>query len=159
MSDVALTNPVIVHPTTSRLRTTLVALVAMSVVMAVTILLCEVGFRLLLFSNVQSMERFRDPGLYADAFADDDWWRLYYAFNKPPNDTAKHPHPLLGWAGDFSAETYRHTEAAQVGARQPVLLYGDSFAHCVTATTDCFQGILNTDAEFAQQHYLLNYGV
>ena len=127
--------------------------------MGVTALICELGFRTLLFSQVAFMERFREPGLYTDYFSEDDWWKLYYAFNKPANDTAKLPHPLLGWAGEFSKETYRHTEAGQVGPRQPVLLYGDSFTHCVTAVEECFQGVLNADTEFSKDRYLLNYGV
>lgn len=140
-------------------RKFLVALVATGIVVGVTILICEVGFRMLLFSDVAFMERFREPGLYTDYFSDDDWWKLYYAFNKPANDTAKQSHPLLGWAGEFSKETYLHTEAGQVGGRKPVLLYGDSFTHCVTAVEECFQGVLNTDKEFSSDHYLLNYGV
>ena len=37
-------------------------------------------------------------------------------------------------------ETYQHTETGQVGRRQPVLLYGDSFTHCVITAEECFQG-------------------
>lgn len=140
------------------IRKSLIAFVATGILVGVTVLICEVGFRMLLFSQVAFMERFREPNLYTDYFSDDDWWKLYYAFNKPANDTAKHPHPLLGWAGDFDGETYRHHDMAQVGARQPVLLYGDSFAHCVTPATDCFQGILNSDPAFSTDHYVLNYG-
>ena len=143
------------------LRKSLVAFVATSILVGVTVLICEVGFRTLLFSQVAFMERFREPNLYTDYFSDDDWWKLYYAFNKPANDTAKQPHSLLGWgwAGKFSNETYLHAEAGQVGRRRPVLLYGDSFTHCLTALEDCFQGILNKDTEFSKDHYLLNYGV
>jgi hypothetical protein len=39
------------------------------------------------------------------------------------------------------------------------LLYGDSFAGCLTTKGECFQGILNADDEFAARCYLLNYGV
>ena len=141
------------------LRKALVAILATGILVGVTALICELGFRALLFSQVAFMERFQEPSLYTDYFSEDDWWKLYYAFNKPANDTAKHPHPLLGWAGEFSKETWRHTEAERVGRRHPVLLYGDSFAHCVIAAEECFQGILNTDAEFSHDHYLLNYGV
>lgn len=140
-------------------RKFLVAFVATSIVVGGTALICEVGFRTLLFSQVAFMERFREPSLYTDYFSDDEWWKLYYAFNKPANDTAKQPHPLLGWAGEFSNETYRHIEAEEVGRRKPVLLYGDSFTHCVTAVEECFQGVLNRDSEFSKDHYLLNYGV
>ena len=142
-------------------RKSLVATVAISLVMGVTVLICEFGFRALLFSHVAFMGRFQEPSLYADPLTDNDWWKLYHAFKKPTNDTAKHSHPLLGWGSDekFSKETYLHAEAGQVGSRQPVLLYGDSFTHCLTASEDCFHGILNSDPEFSKGHYLLNYGV
>lgn len=140
-------------------RKSFVATVAISLVMGTTALICELGFRTLLFSQVAFMERFRDPGLYTDHFSEDDWWKLYHAFHKPANDTAKQPHPLLGWSAEFSKETYLHNDVGQVGRRRPVLLYGDSFTHCVTAADECFQGVLNTDKEFSLTHYLLNYGV
>lgn len=143
------------------LRKSFVAFVATSILVGVTVLVCEVGFRTLLFSQVAFMERFREPNLYTDYFSDDDWWKLYYAFNRPANDTAQQPHPLLGWGwpGKFSNETYLHAEAGQAGQRQPVLFYGDSFTHCLTPLEDCFQGVLNRDTEFSKEHYLLNYGV
>ena len=106
----------------NELRKYLIAVLATGIVVGVTALICELGFRTLLFSQVAFMERFREPSLYTDYFSEDDWWKLYYAFNKPANDTAKQPHSLLGWAGEFSKETYRHTEAGLVGRRQPVLL-------------------------------------
>ncbi len=141
------------------LRKSFIAILATGILMGVTALICELGFRALLFSQVGFMERFQEPGLYTDYFSEDDWWKLYYAFHKPANDTAKHPHPLLGWTGEFSQRDYQHVEAGQVGSRQPVLLYGDSFTHCVTVTEECFQGVLNGDAEFSLDRYLLNYGV
>ena len=141
------------------LRKSLIAVIAMGIVVVVTVFACEFGFRMLLFSQVSLVERFREPSLYTDYFSEDDWWKLYHAFNKPANDTAKHPHPLLGWAGEFFGETYQHAEAGQVGRRQPVLLYGDSFTHCLTTAEECFQGVLNADPQFASDHYLLNYGV
>ena len=144
---------------TDAFRKSLVAFVATSIVVGVTALTCELGFRTLLFSHVAFMERFRDPSLYTDYFSEDDWWKLYHAFNKPANDTAKQPHPLLGWSAEFSKETYLHNEVGQVGRRRPVLLYGDSFTHCTTAAEECFQGVLNADKEFSLNHYLLNYGV
>jgi len=125
---------------------------------ATTALLCEVVFRVLLFSKAPFMERWRDPSLYADYYSDDDYWKLYYLFDgpyKPPEN----PHELLGWVGDFDRKTYRHNEAGEVRDRTPVLLYGDSFAACATSKQECFQGILNSDEEFNRKHYLLNYGV
>ncbi|MEP6957899.1 MAG: hypothetical protein ABI980_04150 [Nitrospirota bacterium] len=143
------------------IRKSVVACVAISLVAGVTFLLCELGFRTLLFSQVAFMEWWRNPSLYTEHHSsDEDWWKLYHAFHKPMNPTTKHPHPLLGWTSEkFSEATYLHTEAALVGRRRPVLLYGDSFTQCLLPEDDCFQGLLNRDREFARTHYLLNYGV
>jgi hypothetical protein len=47
-----------------------------------------------------------------------------------------------------------------VGGKQPVLLYGDSFAQCASAASkECFHQILNGNEKFAKKYYLLNYGV
>jgi hypothetical protein len=40
-----------------------------------------------------------------------------------------------------------------------VLLYGDSFAVCHTSKDECFQGMLNREADFKGTHHLVNYGV
>lgn len=123
-----------------------------------TLLLCEIGFRTLLFSKAPFMQRFRSPGLYADTLSDDDYWKLYYLFNGQFAPPAQ-PHLLLGWVGEFSRETYEHNETQRIGRRRPVLLYGDSFAACATAAQPCFQQILNGARDFAQDYYFLNYGV
>jgi hypothetical protein len=118
----------------------------------------EVIFRALLFSTVGFMEKFRTPGLYVDYDLEDNYWKLYYLFDgklKPPAN----PHPLLGWIGNFSRETYLHNDATNIKGRKPVLLYGDSFAGCLTTQEECFQGILNADGEFGEKFYYLNYGV
>jgi hypothetical protein len=115
-------------------------------------------FRALLFSKVGFMEKFRKPELYFDHDSEDNYWKLFSLFDgglKPPTN----PHPLLGWTGDFSPETYLHHDASNIKGRKAVLLYGDSFAGCLTPKEECFQGILNTDGEFATRCYLLNYGV
>jgi hypothetical protein len=114
-------------------------------------------FRALLFSQVGFMEKFRKPELYFDYDSESNYWKLYYLFDgqvKPPTN----PHPLLGWGGYFSPETYLHTEASNIKGRKAVLLYGDSFAGCLTTKEECFEGILNADAEFAARAYFLNYG-
>jgi hypothetical protein len=124
---------------------------------AITFAVSEISFRCLLFSGLGFMDKFRDPSLYA-SFLSNDHWKLYYAFGgtyKPPVE----PHPLLGWIPvlNMNRETYAHPDFNHIGHRRPVLLYGDSFAHCVTPET-CFQHFLNTDKEFSQSYYFLNYG-
>lgn len=102
--------------------------------------LAEVAFRLVLFSDISLFDNLRHPRYYADYFSDDDHWKLYYKFGgkcKPP----KHPHPLLGWVGDFNRENYKHNQSDNIKNRRPVLLYGDSFAACVSQG-ECFQDIL-----------------
>ena len=118
--------------------------------------LTEVGFRIILFSDIAAFASLRKPDNYADYFSDDDYWKLLYHFGRKPR---ANPHPILGWvSSDFSGETYLHNDAQNVRDQRPVLLYGDSFAHCVREVL-CFQDILNKDEEFSKKHYLLNYGV
>src|SRR5687768_15432980 len=108
-----------------------VAMLGISLVFSLTLSISEGGFRLLLFSRLPVMEKFRNPGLYADYFSDSDWWKLYYLFGRSEHQPAPHPHPLLGWVGEFSSETYRHYQANEIAHRRVILLYGDSFAHCL----------------------------
>lgn len=125
---------------------------------SITLAISEIGFRGLLFSNIGFMDKFRDASLYASP-SSNDYWKLQHDFDsahKPP----KKPHPLLGWVPVvMNSETYAHTEFNHVEHRRPVLLYGDSFAQCVTPDGTCFQDFLNTDKEFSRSYYFLNYGV
>ena len=121
------------------------------------LIFCEIGLRYLLFSDIPGLDRLRHPGNYADYFSDDDYFKLKYLFGHP---APRQPHPLLGWVGSgtFDGESYLHDDIAGLQGRRPVLLYGDSFAGCVRYVA-CFEDILNTDPEFAEDYYLLNYGV
>lgn len=62
----------------------------------VAVILSEIVFRALLFSDYAFMQRFRAPGLYADPMSDDDYWKLYYLFDGkfPPL-----PSHILYWDG------------------------------------------------------------
>jgi hypothetical protein len=123
----------------------------------VTFVASELLLRLVLFSENSAFEFLRHPQYYADYFSDDDYWKLYARFDgrhKPPES----PHPVLGWIGAFSRDDYSHHQSANIHDRQPVLLYGDSFAKCSQSAT-CFEEILNNDEQFSRDHYLLNYGV
>jgi hypothetical protein len=119
--------------------------------------LMEAAFRLLLFSSMPFMEAYRDPGMYASEYSD-DYWKLRYWF-VPKTNLPPAVHPLLSWTGHFEGEHYQHEEANRLNGRRPVLLYGDSFAHCVIPNQDCYQQFLNRDGEFTARHYFLNYGV
>jgi hypothetical protein len=138
-------------------RGVLVNVLVLTVSTALSLAAAELALRYLLFHPVWGLEHLRNPGLYADYFSDDDYWKLYVLFGKRYQPPAN-PHPILGWIGDFDRHTYLHNDAAALAGRRPVLLYGDSFARC-TGGVRCFQDILNHDDEFAKGHYLLNYGV
>ena len=121
------------------------------------LLIAEVGLRIILLGKSEMFRKFRSPGLYADYYNGDDYWKLYYLFDgeyKPPAN----PHPLLGWIGDFQRNSLMHNKIAELGRRRPVLLYGDSYAQCAPGVS-CFQELLNSDNSFSKDHYLLNYGV
>ena len=117
----------------------------------------ELYLRAILFHNFTLGDGLlKHEGLYADYFSDDDFWKLRYYFGDIYS-LPEHPHPLLGWVGEFDRVTYYHNDENSVGKRTPVLLYGDSFAKCVTPV--CFQHILNGDKDFSKNYYLLNYAV
>jgi hypothetical protein len=127
------------------------------------LILAEVIFRRMLFGTGERFEFLRKPEYYAKTYGDldkiftDEYWELYYKFggeNKPPKKT----HPILGWIFDLDYETLIHPDAFHLNNRRPVLLYGDSFAHC-SPESICFEKILNNDPEFAKNYYLLNYGM
>jgi hypothetical protein len=117
----------------------------------------EIFWRCIVFSKNPLFSSLRKPAFFADYFSDDDYWKLNYIVNGN-NKPLQNPHPLLGWVGDFSPETYLHNDYNSLGTKRPVLLYGDSFAQCIDSVL-CFQEILNNDPLFSKQNYLLNYGV
>jgi len=101
------------------------------------------------------MKEWRDPLLYADGDSSDDYWLLRVRFGAPP---APRSDPLLGHIKtDITPGTYTHRQAGNLNGRTPVLLYGDSFANCATPARDCFEGLFNSNARFAEKYYLLNY--
>ena len=125
--------------------------------LTLSLALGEFVYRAALSSPLEVFAPLRHPGLYADEFLDDDYWKLYHRFGgrwRPPD----HPHPLLGWVGAFDRDTIEHIDSRSVRGRRPVLLYGDSFAEG-SQGRDTFQGVLNADPEFSRAHYVLNYAV
>jgi hypothetical protein len=124
------------------------------VAVALTGGVAELGFRVLLFSRLSWMETLRKAELYADPRSD-DYWKLRQIFGMPWKEP-RPLHPLLGWVGTFD-EQFRHHNAARVGGRRPVLLYGDSFAYY--HKPKWFQDYFNQDPAVSKGCYLLNYGV
>ena len=72
----------------------------------ISLLMLEFGLRLILFNDIQGLEKLRNPDLYADYFSEDDYWKLHYLWEyEPPPETVFQPHPSLGWINDrFSAQ-------------------------------------------------------
>lgn len=137
------------------MRNKIINLLLICISIFFTLIICEFGFRNLLFGNSDFLNDYRKPHYYSNFF-EDDYWKLYYLFNgesKPP----KNPHNYLGWVGKFDHHLTHRNEKAQPTKRK-VLLFGDSFAHCVSGTK-CFEDFLNSDTLLNQSYHLLNYGV
>ena len=128
----------------------------------VALVAAELCLRWMLFGPAApgAAARLRNPRLYADPWSDEVFWRLTQRFHGDPGPLAdERYHPLLGWrTRNFDALTYEHVDAERLDGRRPVLLYGDSFAHCVTHKNDCFEGLLDR-SPLGASHQILNYGV
>jgi hypothetical protein len=143
------------------MKTIFLKIITILISVLVGLLLCELILRFLLFSDFELAKNIKSPELYAknfeyneETYYTEDYFKLRFLFD--PN----HPkiHPTFGWVGSFFGDNYRHFQDKEVKERRPVLLYGDSFAHCIDSTS-CFDEILNVDASFNKNHYFLNYGV
>lgn len=125
----------------------------------------EIFWRVIIFSDFEIFKKQRQPELYADEYADDDYWKLRFQINKkellPIFNKAIQIHNKdkeERYLGRYIFKDYKHTNAEYLNDRRPVLLYGDSFAACYSRD-DCFDHILNNDKTFSANHYLLNYGM
>ena len=132
-------------------------LIFASLLVIVPLVVTEVIFRAFIFSPSGPFKQLKNPGNYAKE-STDDYWKLYYQLGGhfgPP----EHPHPLLGWIGNFDRNTLDHDDIKQTGNRRNVLIYGDSFIMCAHDSIECFDEILNADTAFNKNNFLLNYGV
>ncbi len=125
----------------------------------------EVALRLLLFGDSPVLARagrgLRRAGRWADPRRDPLFWKLNYYWAHPDRRRARanFPDPLLGWRSrDIEPETYVHRGLAALGARRPLLLYGDSFAQGVGDREDRYEALFEGLPE-AREFALLNYGV
>lgn len=129
-----------------------------------TLLACEGGLRLLLFGPPPFDALgagLRKPRRFADPDAEELYWTLACTWNPLPVHAQRPTEgdPLLGWRdARFAAGTYAHRDEARVGARRPVLLYGDSFAACHGQLERCWDVQLEEDP-LARELALLDYGV
>ena len=125
------------------------------------LILPELALRFLLFSETPAVGRatvgLRNADLFAPPNSRDHWWltnRFRRGAGRPPVPDAE-----LGFLNRLiEPGTYRHADEDSVGARRPLLLYGDSFAQCVTEPGECWEGLLE-QSELGATHRLLNYGV
>jgi hypothetical protein len=122
-------------------------------ILGALLLMAELCYRSLLFSNVSWIEPFRRPELYADWYSDGDAWKLHYLFGHW-SGPAK-PDPLLGWIKpDILPGSYRHKAMDALGSRAPVLLYGDSFAEGLSPSQ-----FFSPSHRLSTRYCLINYGV
>ena len=146
-----------------RLRPRQVALrIALAIVVGVVLL--EGSLRFLLFSDALAKTRvaarLRRPELYSAAECR-DYWKLEVLFSTLPRRARPHRQldERVGWRKrDLDPATLAHVDEAKLAGRRPVLLFGDSYAQCVSSVNACWQDLLER-SELAESLALLNYGV
>jgi len=137
-------------------RSANISLILISII--ISLVLVEVVFRMMIFSDNDVFKPLQKPGDYADFFSEDLYWKLYYRWDgkfEPPSCV----HEELGWIRDFSRYSLVHWDMKHYQSKRPVLLYGDSYAACSRPTAICFEEILNIDPDFSNENHLYNYGV
>jgi hypothetical protein len=127
------------------------------------LVLFEATARLLLFAGVadglELAQALRRPRRLAHPNVEDLYWILQRDLDPTPHSTAGDHDPRLGWLGaNMTPGEVRHVQESLVGERRPVLLYGDSFARCVTPLGTCFEDFLE-QSELGATHRLLNHAV
>lgn len=124
-------------------------------------LLFELALRSVLFLDTPLAERasgMRTAGLYAPR-GSEEYWKLDHVFSDPERRREARHHPRLGWTHQrFDGESLAHVDGSRLRGRRPVLIFGDSFAACVTPRAECWGGLL-ARSEYGETHCLLNYGV
>jgi len=148
-------------PRSSRIRRWARPLSRLAILGLAALLLLELAIRWLLFSPPSALESMARRLQHAQLFAapwEDDYWRLRYLFRDPARARRPRSHPLLGWhTPKIDPESFDHVDRGGLEGRRPLLLYGDSFAACVTPEADCWQGLLEA-SRHGTEYALLNYG-
>jgi hypothetical protein len=131
--------------------------------LVVGLFLAELALRFLLFSDLPAVvERtrwLRQSANFTDRGYDEDFWKLIYVF-KGENRKRENPgfDPVVGWVRhDVIPLTYEHADAKLVGGRRPVLVFGDSFANCVTGRKTCWEGLME-NSSLKEEYAVVNYG-
>lgn len=136
-----------------------------TIILAISLLLTEGVLRLAL-SDMFSVERLRNPSLYAAPLADDDYFKLKYRWNIPnrprvnPRVTLRQFDPLLGWRPQESAANplglIEQTPYAADPNRPTILFFGDSYVAGKTKLPDKMPQILD---RAIPSYRVYNYGV
>jgi hypothetical protein len=97
--------------------------------------MAEITIRIAIAAGIPSL---RDPGLYADYFSDDEYFRLKAQWGQPliRSDWA---HPQLGWAPPRDAANplgIIRPGPYRVVRHRPILFYGDSYVAGATGPDD-----------------------
>lgn len=147
----------------SRRRTRRLAGPALALLaLLVALLLAEVALRFFLFSEGDFARRHgwrvRHASVFTSRRSGRDYFALRAALSGPAAARpAPHPDPLLGWRDANLVDGFAHRDEASLAERRPVLLFGDSYARCVTPPEDCWEGLLE-DSDLSDEYRLLNFG-
>jgi hypothetical protein len=119
--------------------------------------------RLVLFADIPLTRsigyRLRRARCYADYKSDEDYWKLALRFGEVERVPPGMYHPDLGWiSDDIDRASLRHAHAGEMRVKRPILLFGDSFARCMTSREDCFEGLIER-SDLGARYGLLNYAV
>ncbi|MBK7645155.1 MAG: hypothetical protein IPJ19_19270 [Planctomycetes bacterium] len=138
-------------------------LLALACSLALALVGAEAGLRLLLYHDVPGLgglaRKLRTPAYYADVYRESLFWKLAHLWS-PPEERLPFPHAskVTGWTGwRIDPVEFTTPEEPRIGERRPVLLYGDSFAECVTAPGQAFQGLLEDTPE-GNSNAIVNFG-
>lgn len=150
-------------PPRARARKLVRALVACAVGLVLALVGAELVLRWLLFSDaalardlgysLRVPESFGTPDLSPEY-----WWLQHRWTPREKLQPAPGPDAELGWNGLVIDASGKHYEEDRLGARTPVLLYGDSFAQGVVAREHRFQALLDA-SELGARYGMLNHGV
>lgn len=134
------------------------------VVIALLLVCLEGAFRWAIFGESDLAKRWgypiRHAYMYADRWNEDDYWYLDQLFRGEPGKLPQHAYdPWLGWRShELKPDGYDHFARESLNGRRPVLMYGDSFAMCMTDSEQCWEGLME-QSDLSQQHKLVNYGM
>lgn len=139
----------------TKLKSVAINTVLVCISMIVMLVVCEIIFRKMIFNeNKEAFKKYKRPPLYA-ADWDENYWKLLqiWGFTRPKEN----PHPLLGWTNYVIwPNTLMHRDMPEVGAKRPVLIYGDSFSQHMD-TSEVTQSLFKKDSVFSKENYFLNY--